>query len=211
MRFRIQFPRQLPRVIPEDIVRGLLSEAYADYRRRHGNPQILRDIVVLELLFSTGIRVSELCRLDPETVQLSEQKLRLLIYGKGRKERIIQIETQGVVQAVQLYWHQYKEQINQVGCLLLNNRGAPLSQQSVRRLIRKYMLRLNSSQTVTPHMFRHTFATSLLEAGMDIRYIQALLGHSSIATTQIYTHVAAERQTALFAELHPRGKMEFVL
>ena len=181
------------------------------HRRRGEDLRVLRDIVVLELLFSTGIRVSELCKLSPQTVQLSEHKLRLLISGKGRKERIIQIETPEILHILRTYCYRCGEQIHEANALLLNNRKMPLSQQSVRRIIRRYLLRLHVTQPVTPHMFRHTFATSLLEAGMDIRYIQALLGHSSISTTQIYTHVAAERQTALLAELHPRGKMNFFL
>lgn len=211
LRFHIHYPRQLPRTIPEDLVQALLREAYSEYQRRGKDLRVLRDIVVLELLFSTGIRVSELCRLSPETVQLSEKKLRLLINGKGRKERIIQIETPEVLHIVRIYCCRYGEQIHEANALLLNNRKMPLSQQSVRRIIRRYLVRLHVTRPVTPHMFRHTFATSLLEAGMDIRYIQALLGHSSISTTQIYTHVAAERQTALLAELHPRRKMNFTL
>lgn len=211
LRFHIQYPRQLPRTIPEDLVQALLREAYSEYRRRGEDLRVLRDIVVLELLFSTGIRVSELCKLSPQTVQLSEHKLRLLINGKGRKERIIQIETPEILHILRIYCCRCGEHIHEANALLLNNRKMPLSQQSVRRIIRRYLLRLHVTQPVTPHMFRHTFATSLLEAGMDIRYIQALLGHSSISTTQIYTHVAAERQTALLAELHPRGKMNFFL
>ena len=211
LRLHIQYPRQLPRTIPEDLVQALLREAYSEYRRRGEDLRVLRDIVVLELLFSTGIRVSELCKLSPQTVQLSEHKLRLLINGKGRKERIIQIETPEILHILRTYCCRCGEQIHEANALLLNNRKMPLSQQSVRRIIRRYLLRLHVTQPVTPHMFRHTFATSLLEAGMDIRYIQALLGHSSISTTQIYTHVAAERQTALLAELHPRGKMNFTL
>lgn len=210
-RFHIQYPRQLPRTIPEDIVRALLHEAYSEYQNSNKALCVLRDIVVLELLFSTGIRVSELCKLTPETVLLSEHKLRLLINGKGRKERIIQIETPEVLYIVKTYCVCFEEQIRNTNTLLLNNRKLPLSQQSVRRIIRRYLLRLSITQHITPHMFRHTFATSLLEAGMDIRYIQTLLGHSSISTTQIYTHVAAERQTALLTELHPRGKMNFSL
>ena len=211
LRFHIQYPRQLPRTIPEDLVHALLCEAYSEYRRQGEDLRVLRDIVVLELLFSTGIRVSELCKLSPQTVQLSEHKLRLLISGKGHKERIIQIETPEILHILRTYCCRCGEQIHEANALLLNNRKMPLSQQSVRRIIRRYLLRLHVAQPVTPHMFRHTFATSLLEAGMDIRYIQALLGHSSISTTQIYTHVAAERQTALLAELHPRNQMSFHL
>ena len=105
----------------------------------------------------------------------------------------------------------FSEEIQAQGAILFNRRGRPLSPQSVRRIINKYLNQIDASSHITPHMFRHTFATSLLEAGVDIRYIQSLLGHSSISTTQIYTHVTARQQTLLLAEKHPRGKMTFSL
>ena len=95
------------------------------------------------------------------------------------------------------------------GSILFNRRGRALSPQSARRIINKYLNQVDASSHITPYMFRHTFATSLLEAGVDIRYIQSLLGHSSISTTQIYTHVTAKQQTLLLTEKHPRGKMTF--
>ena len=209
LRVHIQRPKQLPRIIPENVVQALLEAAYEEYR-----PDavfVLRDIVVLELLFNTGMRVSELCALSPQTVQLEEDKLRFLIYGKGKKERVVQIAMPEVLELMRVYCQQFGEGIRSSGVLLLNNRGRALSQQSVRRSRRKYQKKLAAPFRATPHMFRHTFATALLEAGMDIRYIQSLLGHSSIATTQIYTHVAAQRQTELLSELHPRSQMSFHL
>lgn len=209
LRFHIQTPKQLPRTIPERIVQDLLSEAYREYRP--GAEAVLRDILVLELLFGTGMRVSELCALSPQTVQLDTHRLRLLIHGKGQKERVIQIDTPEVLALMRVYYQQFGEKIRKSDTILFNNRGAALSTQSVRRIIQKYMKRLPEPYMVTPHMFRHTFATTLLEAGMDIRYIQSLLGHSSISTTQIYTHVAMQRQAKLLTELHPRNKMSFQL
>ena len=103
LRLHIQYPRQLPRTIPEELVQALLREAYSEYRRKGEDLRVLRDIVVLELLFSTGIRVAEPCKLSPETVQLSEHKLRLLISEKGRKERSTQIETPEVLYIVRTY------------------------------------------------------------------------------------------------------------
>ena len=112
---------------------------------------------------------------------------------------------------MQTYCDMFSKEIQEQGAILFNQRGRPLSPQSVRRIINKYLNQIGESNHVTPHMFRHTFATSLLDAGMDIRYIQSLLGHSSISTTQIYTHVSAKQQTLLLAEKHPRGKMTFSL
>jgi len=209
LHIRIHSPQQLPRVIPEQIVQALLQSAYDAYTP--GCREVLRDIVVLELLFSTGLRVSELCALSKDTFLLSSSRLQLLVKGKGRKERMLQITTPELLQLVQTYCNAFSKEIQEQGAILFNQRGRPLSPQSVRRIINKYLNRIGVSIHVTPHMFRHTFATSLLEAGMDIRYIQSLLGHSSIATTQIYTHISARQQTLLLAEKHPRGKMTFSL
>lgn len=209
LHIRIQSPKQLPRIIPDQVVQNLLQSAYDSYMP--GCRETLRDIVVLELLFSTGLRVSELCALSKDTFQLSDNELRLLINGKGRKERIIQITTKELLQLLKVYYREFSEEIDDQGTILINRRRCPLSPQSVRRIIHKYLKQIGVENHITPHMFRHTFATSLLEAGMDIRYIQSLLGHSSISTTQIYTHVSARQQTLLLAEKHPRGKMTFSL
>lgn len=206
---RIQTPQQLPRIIPDEIVRSLLQSAYDAYVP--GQREGLRDIVVLELLFSTGLRVSELCALKRDALQLNEDKLRLLINGKGRKERIIQVATPAILQLMEQYCKEYAWEIQNTGMILFNRCGRPLSPQSVRRIICRYLKKVRTAYHVTPHMFRHTFATSLLEAGMDIRYIQSLLGHSSISTTQIYTHVSPYHQALLLAEMHPRNKMNFSL
>lgn len=209
LHIRIQAPRQLPRTIPNRLVQNILQSAYDAYTP--GSREVLRDIVVLELLFSTGLRVSELCALTKDTLHLDGDKLRLLIYGKGRKERVIQIATPELLQLMERYCAAYMQEIQCTGNILFNRLGKPLSPQSVRRIIQKYLNRIQTHYHVTPHMFRHTFATSLLEAGMDIRYIQSLLGHSSISTTQIYTHVNLHQQTLLLAEKHPRNKMTFNL
>ncbi len=209
LHIRIQSPKPLPRIIPNQIVHDLLQCAYASYSPTRRN--ILRDIMVLELLFSTGLRVSELCALSKDTFLLEGSELRLLINGKGSKERILQIATPELLKLVRIYCREFHTEIQTQGFILFNQRGKPLSPQSVRRIIQKYLNRIGVEYHVTPHMFRHTFATSLLEAGMDIRYIQSLLGHSSTSTTQIYTHVTTAQQTLLLAEKHPRGKMTFSL
>ena len=206
---KIQYPRQLPRTIPENVVRELLQSAYDGYEPERR--ETLLDIVVLELLFSTGLRVSELCSLTPDTFLLSDSELRLLVRGKGQKERVIELTTPELIKLLNTYRTEYANEMISQNAILINRRSRPLTPQSVRRVIHKHLERIGSASNITPHMFRHTFATSLLEAGMDIRYIQSLLGHSSISTTQIYTHVAFPRQTQLLAEKHPRGKMTFKL
>lgn len=167
--------------------------------------------MVLELLFNTGLRVSELCSLERDNFSLDDDGLRLLVNGKGSKERVIQLVTPELLKLSKLYYQTYAQQIHQHSAIFYNRNGKRISPQSVQRIINRYLKKLNLQNHITPHMFRHTFATSLLEAGMDIRYIQSLLGHSSISTTQIYTHVTTKRQTLLLNELHPRSKMSFVL
>ena len=131
------------------------------------------------------MRISELCSLHSYDVNLSEGVIR--IYGKGDKERLIQIGNQEVISAVCAYQDSYAKQIEETGWFFLNRLGNRLSSQSVRFMINKYCQAAGIQLHITPHMFRHSFATLLLEEDVDIRYIQQLLGHSSITTTQIYT------------------------
>ena len=209
LHINIHAPKQLPRIIPEQTVKDILQSAYDAYMPNRR--ETLRNILVLELLFGTGLRVSELCDLTVESFQLGANSLRLLVYGKGRKERIIEISTDELICLAKKYCEAYSAEIKLTGKILINRRNRPLTPQSVRRIIDRYTQKAHEGSHITPHMFRHTFATSLLEAGMDIRYIQSLLGHSSISTTQIYTHVTTHQQTRLLAEMHPRGKMSFKL
>lgn len=209
LQIRVHTPKQLPRTIPQQIIHSILQSAYNEYTP--GNRTVLRDIMVLELLFSTGLRVSELCSLSKDSFSLDNEGLRLLVHGKGSKERVIRLVTPELLKISKLYYETYSQQIQEQGAILYNRNGKRISPQSVQRIINRYLKKLNLQNHITPHMFRHTFATSLLEAGMDIRYIQALLGHSSIAITQIYTHVTTKQQTVLLTELHPRNKMSFVL
>lgn len=210
VRVRIQMPKQLPRVIPEDAVKKILRQAYAAYSAKQSR-WALRDIAVLELLFSTGIRVSELCRLTPETFSIAGEQLRLLIFGKGSKERVIEVDMPESVKVIERYLRVFESEIEASSCILVNRDGRALSTQSVRQIVNRYTKLADLPLHITPHMFRHTFATSLLEAGVDIRYIQSLLGHSSISTTQIYTYVSSQQQAKLLAQNHPRSRMSFSL
>lgn len=206
-RLHISYPKELPRTIPTGTVEALLQRVYAQYRDS-GSRWLLRDALVLELLFSTGMRVSELCNLTPETFQVWGGGLRLLIRGKGRKERALQIATPEIMSLAERYLEMFGKEIGQRGTILLNRRGRPLSTQGVRQLLARHMKEAAVGGHITPHMFRHTFATALLDAGVDIRYIQSLLGHSSISTTEIYTHVATGRQSMILAQRHPRNGMK---
>lgn len=209
-RFRIHiiYPKELPRVIPTGVVETLLRQAHAQYQD-DGSRWSLRDVLVLELLFDTGMRVSELCKLTLETFQVGANSLRLLIHGKGRKERVLQISTTEVVVLAETYLKMFGEDICKVGFILINQRRRPLTPQGIRQIVDRHVRGIAVQGHITPHMFRHTFATALLDGGADIRYIQNLLGHSSISTTEIYTHVATGQQSTILAQRHPRNKMQF--
>lgn len=200
-------PVILPKIIPLHTVEILLSTIYKqlDYAKtNYQRKNALRDAAVIELLFSTGIRISELCFLKSNDIDLDERTI--LIYGKGSKERLLQIGNDVVINTLEIYKRNFHSEIQQSDHFFVNQNGSPLSDQSVRRLIKKYSTLASIEQHITPHMFRHTFATSLLEADVDIRYIQEMLGHSSINVTEIYTHVAMSKQKDILTTKHPRNK-----
>lgn len=198
-------PVILPKTIPLHMVESLLSAAYqqrteakTDYQKRNA----LRDTAVIELLFATGIRISELCSLKTDDINLYDRSI--LIYGKGSKERRIQIGNDDVIHTLTQYRQDYSTEIENCKHFFANQAGQKLTDQAVRRMIRKYAALASIDLHITPHMFRHTFATCLLEADVDIRYIQEMLGHSSINITQIYTHVALSKQRDILTTKHPR-------
>lgn len=203
---RIHTPRQLPRTVPLNVIKAVLSCAYLSYS--HDEKFALRDIVILELLFGTGMRVSELCSLTADTLTIENGSVKLTIDGKGRKQRIIQLTSPEIVKVVLEYYAATHSRIARATPFFLNQWGNQITPQTVRGIINKYVSRCKLNVHITPHMFRHTFATALLDEGVDIRYIQSLLGHSSISTTQIYTHVSVEKQSFILAEKHPRSRMK---
>ena len=201
-------PMVLPKTIPFNIIEKILANAYeslqhcgSDYSRKSA----VRDIAVLEVLFATGARVSEICTLTPDAVDLSNHTIK--IFGKGSKERIIQIENTDVLNALNKYYKAFHEDILTAGFFFVNKLHYRLTEQSVRAMINKHVNAIGYEKHITPHMFRHSFATLLLEEDVDIRYIQKILGHSSITTTQIYTHVSTAKQKEILAVKHPRNKI----
>ncbi|MDF2871302.1 MAG: Site-specific tyrosine recombinase [Anaerocolumna sp.] len=201
-------PQTLPKTIPFHIICSFLETLYnqkelmkTEYQIR----SIIRDIAVIELLFATGIRISELCSLKPKDIDLEQGNI--LIYGKGSKERMIQIGNIEVSHALTTYKNLFLNDIGTCGYFFVNRRKQRLSDQSVRFMINKYVNIASISLHITPHMFRHSFATLLLEEDVDIRYIQKMLGHSSITTTQIYTHVSMSKQKNILVCKHPRNRL----
>lgn len=206
MHLKFREPMILPKTIPLHTVETLLStiynqrtEASTDYQRKNA----LRDAAIVELLFATGIRISELCSLKTEDVNLYDRTI--LIYGKGSKERKVQIGNDDVVRILEDYKNAFSPQIQKCNRFFVNQNYCVMSDQSIRRMINKYTSLAAIDLHITPHMFRHTFATSLLEADVDIRYIQEMLGHSSINITEIYTHVAMSKQRNILTTKHPRN------
>lgn len=207
VRVRFKEEQLLPRSVSQETIEELLKYMYQqneDGRLSNWKSRLmLRDICVIELLFMTGMRISELCDLHQDSVDLSKGVVR--VYGKGAKERIIPIGNTKVLQLLRKYEKAFEKEIG--GNFFVNRYGEPLSTQSVRLMIRNYTKAAGIGQHITPHMIRHSFATLLLEKGVDIRIIQQLLGHASILTTQIYTNVASEQKKRILEMYHPRNEM----
>lgn len=198
----------LPKTISFHSIQKFLSVLYAQKMQTVSAYQFkccLRDIAVIELLFATGMRISELCSLKPSDIDLENNTV--LIYGKGSKERILQFGNCEVISALATYQSTFKADISACGYFFVNKRKQKLSDQSVRFMINRYAALAGIEQHITPHMFRHSFATLLLEQDVDIRYIQKMLGHSSISTTEIYTHVSSAKQKDILVNKHPRNFM----
>lgn len=188
---RFREAQLLPKTIPFHSIQAFLSTLYACKEQACTEYQFhccIRDIAEIELLFATGMRISELCSLKPSDIDLTSNNI--LIFGKGAKERILQV---------------FMDDIVACGYFFVNRLQNKLSDQSVRFMINRYAKLANISQHITPHLFRHSFATLLLEQDVDIRYIQKMLGHSSISTTEIYTHVSNTKQKDILVYKHPRN------
>lgn len=204
----IKEPLLLPKTIPLGVIAKLISFSYqqivfakSDYQIRSA----VRNTAILELLFATGARVAEICTLRSDNVDLLGNSVKF--YGKGSKERIIPIENFAVLSILRKYHSLFEKEIPDSGYFFVNKLGRRMTEHSVRNMINFYCKQCGVDMHITPHMFRHSFATLLLEEDVDIRYIQRMLGHSSITTTQIYTHVTSAKQKEILKTKHPRNKL----
>ncbi|MBT3455710.1 tyrosine-type recombinase/integrase [bacterium] len=161
----------------------------------------LRDKAILELLYATGIRCSELINIKLKDIN-SEQKT-ILIYGKGRKERIVLFGSKAHEKLLQHLLHERQKTKTTDEYLFLNHRGGQLTSRSVQRIIQMFRQFLKIDKFISPHKIRHSFATHLINQGVDIRIVQELLGHKNIASTEKYTHVSQEHLAKLFDTIHP--------
>lgn len=200
---RLRPPRlgqRLPKALTIDQVESLLDAPDP------AQPLGIRDRALLELLYATGARVSEIVQLDVDDVTDADV---LRVRGKGDKERMVPIG-QYAREAVEAYLTRVRPELSRRGRatprLFLGARGAPLSRQSVWLVIQAAAERAQLSGHVSPHTLRHSFATHLLQGGADVRVVQELLGHASVATTQIYTHVSVDALRDVYTTSHPRAR-----
>ncbi|MCX7816491.1 MAG: site-specific tyrosine recombinase XerD [Syntrophales bacterium] len=190
---------RLPGVISKEEMFRLLSTPTGE------SPVDLRDRAIMELMYATGLRVSETVSLELKNINWQVGYLH--ITGKGGKERIVPV-ARSALECVRIYIERARPvllrgRISNV--LFINKSGRPFSRQGLWKVIRKYATRVGLGKRVHPHTFRHSFATHLLEGGADLRSIQLMLGHADISTTQIYTHVTGERIKEVHRKYHPRG------
>jgi integrase/recombinase XerC len=200
---QIRTPKQekrLPKCLDLEQVQKLM-DAPGD-----GDLLSARDKAMLEVLYSSGIRVSELVELDMADIDLQEGVLR--VRGKGRKDRLTPIGSQAIA-AVQRYFEmrmmEPKLSSKVTGRVFLNKHGESLSTRSVRRKLDKYLVTAGLDPGISPHTLRHSFATHLLNNGADLRSVQELLGHQSLSTTQVYTHLTTTKMKQVYDQAHPRA------
>ena len=203
----VKQPRRRPQfssALDRDEVQRLLDHVAS----RPETPLRLRDEAILELLYATGLRVSELVGLRPGDLDLEQKYLRTL--GKGGKERLVPFHDLAREKVVR-YLDEARPALDRKGRsgnLFLNKNGGPLSRIGLYQKLRAHAIAAGLKELPSPHTLRHSFATHLLEGGADLRVVQELLGHSSISTTEIYTHVDQRRMRELHRQLHPRGKVK---
>ena len=194
--------KSLPEFLTEKEIDQILNKINMD------SPAGYRNRTILELLYATGMRISELSNLNFENLNLEENEI--TVFGKGAKERIVLVSERAkrfletYIKTVR-YLIFKTENIKQNDPVFINKTGYRLQPQSVRSAIRDAVEKIELPKHVTPHVFRHSFATKLLENGADLRVVQELLGHSSISNTQIYTHVSTERLKQSYNSAHPRA------
>ncbi len=206
IRVKFKEAESLPRIIPRNDIEKLLNHMYTILDQPGHTIAIYRDLSIVEMFFATGARVYEISNLKKQDIDLDSGIIKL--FGKGNKDRYVQIGNQEILQLMKEYYVMNQKEIDEGEFFFINRCGKRFSEQSIRRMIRKYSHQAGISIHITPHMFRHSVATYLLEEGVDIMYIQKILGHSSIKTTQIYLHIASKKQMEILKERHPRNRMQ---
>jgi len=217
---RLQAPKRgqrLPGVLRQEQARGALAGAAAvvengvpesgseGLKVAPGDPILVRDLALLELLYATGVRVGELCSLDVDDIDRERRTIRVL--GKGGKERVVPYGVPAAT-ALNAWLDRARTALtseNSGAAVFLGKRGGRVNQRQVRQVVHQALSRVNDSPSLGPHGLRHSAATHLLDGGADLRSVQELLGHATLSSTQIYTHVSAERLRAAYEQAHPRA------
>lgn len=205
----ISTPKQgkyIPTYLPADDMFRLLDAPDKE------KPLTLRDLAIMELLYSSGIRVAELVGLDITDVDFDQRLIKVM--GKGKKERIIPVGRHAL-RAIEDYQeavihirHKNRNKATESQPLFINYRGGRLTTRSVGNIIKQYIRKCGLPEDISPHSLRHTFATHLLDGGADLRSVQELLGHASLSTTQKYTHVSLDRLMEVYDQAHPRSRAD---
>jgi integrase/recombinase XerC len=191
-----KFERRLPEFLDRKEIDRLLASAETSKKK-----EAIRDLAILELFYSSGLRVSELVSLNISSVDFASSTVKVI--GKGRKERIVPMGSYAI-RALKNYLAS-RPGCNPSAVLFANRFGGRITDRSVRRLVEHYRLVCGIAKKISPHTLRHTFATHLLDAGCDLRAVQELLGHSSLSTTQQYTHVTVSRMREVYDKAHPHA------
>ena len=194
-----KIPARLPRIVPTEVLDTLLGAPDED------TPCGQRDGAILELLYATGARVSEVSGLTLASLDLAQGQITLM--GKGSKERLVPIH-RAAVRRLRRYLADGRPALarpNSADAVFLSARGLPLSADAIRRLFKRYLYQAGGAHSLSPHAVRHTFATHLIEGGADLRSVQELLGHVALSTTQIYTHLSMKRVQDVHRSAHPRA------
>lgn len=199
-------PKSLPKFLTPEEVEQILNNVKIE------TPAGFRNRVILELLWATGMRISELSNLNFGDLNLDENEIR--VFGKGAKERIVLVSDrakgyliQYINSARQLIAPEYNtDEINENTPLFINNTGYRLQNKTVRKVINEIVEKIELPKKVTPHVFRHSFATKLIENGADLRVVQELLGHAGISNTQIYTHISMKHMKDVYESAHPHSQ-----
>jgi len=195
--------KRLPSFLTHDEITRLLESPDLS------TPLGQRDRAILELLYASGLRVSELARLNLEQINLPTREIR--VWGKGSKERLV-LMGEPAARALTAYLDKGRPELmrgKKTGAVFLNRGGARLTERSVQYLLQRYANRAGIGKRVHPHMLRHTFATHMLDGGADLRVVQELLGHASLTSTQIYTHVSKKQAKKVYLAAHPMAQEKY--
>ncbi|MBL8022103.1 MAG: site-specific tyrosine recombinase XerD [Leptospirales bacterium] len=199
---KVQAP-EVQRTLPDYLTIAEINDLFGAIKET--DPYEMRDKAIFELLYSSGLRISEACQLKMEDVDM--ENMFITVRGKGGRERLVPFGEHSKA-ILKKYTDQARDDIlkeRTSPCLFISKKGDSLNRKSVWRLLKKYLERTNIAKVVTPHTFRHSFATHMIENNADLRSVQELLGHIDISTTQVYTHLANRTLKEVHKKYHPRG------